>query len=394
MAMDSLVLVANPGSASRKYALYREDECLLSLHFEKENIRIIYSGKIAGKDLEPRPADISHLTFTSSKILQLLTELELVKSPDDIGTIAFRVVAPAKFFQQDRLLNEEALEKLTRLEHNALLHINATLQEISQLRQIFPKAKLVGVSDSAFQADKPLVAKIYGLPLEIQKELDIERFGYHGLSVESAVNQLKAVGKLPKRLIVCHLGSGSSVTAVKEGKAIDCSMGYSPLEGLIMATRSGNLDVAAALGIKTHLGMNNRQFLEYLNSRAGLLGVSGSSDDIRELLAEEQKSETAKLALDLYVYKIQQTVGAMAATLGGIDGLVFTATVGERSAEIRKRVLHGLLFLGLSLDPHLNHHSVQPGEIVQISPPHHPAKIYIVPANEYSVIAAHAQKLT
>jgi len=213
--------------------------------------------------------------------------------------------------------------------------------------------------------------------------------------VESVVHTLKAHDKLPPKIVVCHLGSGDSVTAVGHGKSVDTTMGYSPLEGLIMATRSGNLDATATQVLQDELQLGAQQLDEYLNHKSGLLGLSNKSSDIRELLAlEDDGDPLAKLALETYVYNAQKAVGQMTAALGGIDLLVFTGTVGERSAAIRDRILHALHYLDLLVDDKANKRCDASSEPVLISRPAHSKPIFVLPAREADEMARHVQAIT
>lgn len=393
MAGKKLTLIANPGSASRKYALYDDRTLLASVHFETLGKKVVYSYWSLEKSIELEDAKISHLAFAATKLKDLLSK-NLSIDTKDIGAIGIRVVAPSSYFQKSCLLTGRSIELLEELEPRASLHISATLQEIKLLGAEFPAAKIVGASDSAFHAGKPAYAAGYGISAIDAKKLDIQRYGYHGLSVASTVSTLRLAKKLPARLIVCHLGSGVSVTAVKNGKSIDNTMGYSPLEGPVMATRSGSIDPTATQVIKKQLSLDEEGLQLYLNHRSGLKGISGASDDIRELLEAEKKgSEPAKLALKMYVYRIQQAIGQMVAALGGVDAIVFTGTVGERSAEMRRRIASKLLYLGIALDPKSNHDLAAAIDVVSISPEHHPANLYVVPANEASQILLEVDKL-
>ena len=388
--MGKLVLISNPGSASRKYALYNDSVCLAKIHFEHVEKDIVYTYTSKDKTVQEK-SNLSHLTFAAERVVPLLQQYGALKNGDELSVIALRVVAPASYFQLHRALDDKALTKLAELEKRAPLHVNAALQESHLLRKNFPEIMLAGISDSAFHSKKPKYAQYYDIPLDDADKLDIKRFGYHGLSVESVVETLKSADKLPLRLVICHLGSGASVTAVRDGKSLDTTMGYSPLEGLMMATRAGSLDVTAAEVLQEQLKLNSQQLEEYLNNRSGLLGVSGISSDIRILLRESRDgNEKASLALKMYLYRVRQAIGQMAATLGGIDALVFTGTVGERSNEIRRRVVERLLFLGMSIDPELNHKAVEPQKMTSISPAPHPGRIYVIPADEDKIIAKHA----
>lgn len=393
--MDSLVLIANPGSASRKYAVYDGGRCLIQIHFEYVGEKIAYTTAQDGKTAVSTPVNLSHLTFAASKVFSILQACGLLQTKGQIKTIALRVVAPSSYFQADRILDKQALDKLTGLEPRASLHINAGLQEAHMLKQSFPEATLLGVSDSAFHRKMPEHARSYALPEHDASKLDIRRFGYHGLSAETVVSTLRWADKLPLRLVVCHLGSGTSVTAVRSGKSIDTTMGYSPLEGLMMSTRSGDIDITAAQVLQDELKLSRQGLQDYLNHKSGLLGVSGISPDIRTLLKLERGgNHRAKAALDMYVYRVQQAIGKMAAALGGIDALVFTGTVGERSAPIRRRIVTHLMFLGLALDQKKNHDLPEPKNPVPISPASHPVRVYVIPADECSVIAEHVRQFT
>ncbi|OGL37385.1 hypothetical protein A3E49_01670 [Candidatus Saccharibacteria bacterium RIFCSPHIGHO2_12_FULL_49_19] len=389
-----LTLIANPGSASRKYALYQAEQCLLKIHFEYLGDKIVYSLEQAGTSVGPEPADISHLTFAANKLLPIILANLPISSKEQIKLVAIRVVAPSTYFQKDRVLSKKTIDQLTKLEPRAPLHINATLQEIHALRRVFPKAVLAGMSDSAFHNTMSEVAKYYALPPDKTAKLEIRRFGYHGLSAESIVSSLKAAKLLPKRLIVCHLGSGVSVTALLSGKSLDTTMGYSPLEGLMMSTRSGNVDITALMALQDKLKLTKNELQDLLNLHSGLLGVSQISSDVRILLqSEKDGSKSAKLALNMYVHRIVSAIGQMTANLGGVDGLVFTGTVGERSAEIRKRIVRPLMFLGLMLDARANHQKIEQLSLLCISPKDHPAKVYITHCDEDLLMARRAQAL-
>lgn len=381
MALDSLILVANPGSASRKYAVYQGDTQLLKVHFEIIDNAVYVS---TSNQPEPKAVAISHISFACTQLVDILAAALPDFSRRSLVGIGIRIVAPSSFFQEDHRLSKDVLERLKSLESTSPLHIQAVLSEQLILKREFPDVPVVGVSDSAALARKPDKALYYGLPFSDAEKLDIKRFGYHGLSFASAIAGLKQAESLAQRTIICHLGGGASVAAVRHGQIVDSTMGFSPLEGLMMATRSGSLDVEAYEYLKTALGMNAKQTYEYLNTKSGLLGASEFSSDIRELLAAEDGNPNVRRALNIYVYRIQQAIGAMAATLGGADCLVFTGTVGERSREIRRRVASKLLYLGFSIYDNHNTHMTQ---IHRLSKPNSPASIFIVPADEESQIA-------
>lgn len=364
MAMDpqQLILIVNPGSSSRRYAVYEGTKLRGRVHIEQLD-------------------DVGDLK-------SMLVEKQLLAEDEHVAAIGLRVVAPSTYFTEHHLLDEVAVAQLKGLAEFAPLHITATLHELEQLQAVFPGVPVYGVSDSKFHAAKPDVAKYYGLPLDDAKAHDIQRFGYHGISLASIVHSLQATGLLPSRVVVCHLGSGASVTAVKDGQSIDTTMGYSPLEGVVMATRSGSLDFVAATVLQSKLGLDHQAFESYLNTKSGLLGVSGMSSDIRELLQQEAANERAALALDMYVYRIRQAIAAMTATLGGIDALVFTGTVGERSAIMRERIINGVGFLGLQINSANNADCNEPDAPTNISEDGKTPFIIVAPSLEDQAMAA------
>ena len=380
--MDALTLIANPGSASRKYALYRADTLLATLHFEYVEGQIICTSRVGNRH-HPVDVDLHDLGDVAGQVLPILKHHNLMSDQEKITQIGLRIVAPSSYFLQDHILTDEPIAKLRELYPRAPLHIGASLRELDTLRDVFPKAAIVGVSDSAFHANKPDYAWNYGVRLQDADRFEIKRFGYHGISVASVVRTLKKAEKLPPKVIVAHLGSGASITAVNGGKSLDNTMGYSPLEGLIMATRVGSIDPTATNMLQTQLHLNDEQMEDYLNSHSGLLGLSEISSAINELLEHEAAgNHRAKLALDTYTFAVQKAIGGMAAALGGVDMLLFTGAVGERSAVMRKRIVDRLHFLDLLLDETENKSAQGPLTPTRISKLAKSKPIYIVPTDE------------
>jgi acetate kinase len=297
--------------------------------------------------------------------------------------IAIRVVAPGAYFLEDHLIDDEFVARLEAAKRHAPLHIAATLDEVTLLKDQFRNVPAYGISDSAFHITKPDYAWNYGIRLEDADRFDIKRFGYHGLSVESVVRTLHKHEKLPPRVVVCHLGSGASVTAVYHGKSFDTTMGYSPLEGLIMATRGGSMDLMAAQVLQKSLGLDEATFEEYLNHQSGLLGISGVSSDIRSLLAHEADGHHyAGLALKTYVHAVLKGIGQMSAVMGGVDVLIFTGVVGERSFVMRERIVERLHYLDFMIDARSNKACDNPTELTCVSRLAHSRPIFVIPANE------------
>jgi acetate kinase len=383
MDMDkSLTLIANPGSSSRKYALYSQYDRLASLYFERLNNRVVCTLERSGHRSEIS-IKANTMTNISEQIMPILQKENALKKGEHIKNIGLRIVAPSSFFLQDHVITDAVVHRLEELLHRAPLHIAATLSELKALRTYFPDSQIIGISDSAFHADKPDYAWNYGLPLADADKFDIKRFGYHGISVASIVATLRKKGTLQAKLIVCHLGSGASITAVLDGKSVDTTMGYSPLEGVIMATRSGTIDPTAVNALKQALGLDDAQMETYLNTKGGLAGLGGSSD-LPELLSREVDGDhLARLAIQTYVFSIQKAIGQMAAALDGVDMLVFTGTVGERSAPIRHLIAEKLQYLGLLIDEQASSLIIKsPTSEVSISKATSPRLLSIVPTNE------------
>lgn len=389
MSVRSLVLVVNPGSASRKYALYSDGTKLSTIHFEFEDGKVISKLSYKGQQFPDSYAD-ADLSTVSRYILPLLNKYQVINADDVISAIGIRVVAPSKRFAADQLADDSAIAALENVQLRAPLHVGTVLSEIRQLKENVPQVPIVIISDSAFHSTKPEWAWHYGIDTELAEKHDIKRYGFHGISVGSVVRNLQQANMLASKTIVCHLGSGSSITAVVDGKSVETTMGYTPLEGLMMETRVGNIDPSAVVAIKRELQLEDNAVEEYLNKKCGLLGVSGSTNDVRQLLAKEkQGDDRAKLALKMFVYRIQQAIGQMAASMGGADQLVFTATIGERSMPIRERVLENLGYLGFFNNKEANDALFEPKEPTSIGTAES-KPVIVISTDESSEIARRA----
>jgi acetate kinase len=393
MAMATLTLVSNPGSASRKYALYEGEMCRAKVHVEVVDSAVVCT-IIQGAHQAVIPTAITRVGDAAQYILDILQSNRLLASGEVITHIGLRIVAPGSYFLRDHIITDPVEAELRQLESRAPLHVRATLSELTILRTAFPRATVVGVSDSAFHATRPEVARYYGIPLDDANKFDIKRFGYHGLSAASAVTHLTVHNQLAKRIVVCHLGGGTSIIGLRDGKSVDSTMGYSPLEGVLMATRAGSLDIVAAHALKQSLRMSDTELETYLQTKSGLRGISGVSSDIRELVAREATDRRARFALDLYAYNIQKAIGQMAAVLGGIDMLVFTGTVGERSAPMRERIMAQLNYLDFALDTATNATCLNPTEAMHIALLAHSKPVWVIPTDETAQIALRAHAIT
>lgn len=388
---NQLILVANPGSASRKYALFEQSLTVrAALHFE------IVDGRVActiHQHNESHPIDVTFTDITESAahISDIFRDQHILSDDEHIAVAGLRIVAPSAFFMKDHVITDEVLTKLQQVHEMAPIHVKATLDELTLLRSAYPQAIVVGVSDSAFHATKPNYAWNYGINLHDADTYDIKRFGYHGLSVAASIDALWSAGKLPPKVVVCHLGSGSSVSGVFHGRSIDTTMGYTPLEGVIMATRSGDISPGAVHALQTSLGLDWQGVEEYLNLHGGLLGLAGSND-IRELITRETNGDhAAHLALATLVHSIHKAIGAMIVAMNGCDALVFTGTVGERSAILRKRIVAHLEFMDFILDGDTNNSCTAPERLTLISQKAQSRPIVVIPTNEGLEIAKHAK---
>jgi acetate kinase len=389
MPDDSLILVANPGSSSRKYGIYSPDLSERAhLHIEREDGKLVCNIFAHGQH-RTVAIEFDDIAESALHLMDLLRDNDVIRDGESIGRIGLRLVAPSSFFMQDHVMTDEIIEKIEDLRHLAPLHIEASLNELRSLRTSFPDTPVIGVSDSAFHATKPPYAWNYGIDIHDADRLDIKRFGYHGISVSSAIASLWNAGKLPPKVVVCHLGSGSSITGVFHGRSIDTTMGYTPLEGVIMATRSGSIDVGAARVLKESLKLDDAGLEKYLNTQSGLLGIGGSND-IRELIARETDGDhMAHLALTTLVHSIHKAIGGMIVALNGCDLIVFTGTVGERSAILRKRIVAHLECLDFVLDGEANDACTAPESMTFISQKAASRPVVVIPTDEAREIAKH-----
>ena len=355
--MDKKYLIVNTGSASKKYALYNDGGEIAFIHLEKEENDYVSTVRISGKS---ETVKISKTDYEKSLgyIFDLLKSKNIISSKTDINGVGIRVVAPGVYFQSNKVIDSKYINNLKSALKRAPLHLEVIFAEIKKSKLFFGnKTKLIGISDSEFHSTMPQKAKNYAIDSRHAEKYEIYRYGYHGISARSIVNKLEKKGQLPSKLIVCHIGGGVSVMAIKDGKSIETSMGFTPLEGVIMANRVGDIDAGAVIYLSEMLKLQDLELTQYFNKKCGLLGLSGGlSNDIRELLKVEEESGDVRAinALDTYVYKIQKQIGASFVALGGLDTIVFSGTVGERSYKMRKRICSGLESLGIVIDQKIN----------------------------------------
>jgi len=385
-------LAINPGSSSKKYALYRDGAMALELVFESatdgfESCTTRRGEQQSCESLTREQFDAAFLHVV--KACKEYCEREKVA----VDTIAVRVVAPGTAFQKHSVVDDAYLALLKERESLAPLHIPAIIEEIKSARAAFPKVRIVAASDSAFHATLPPVAREFSIARVDATECDIHRFGYHGLSVSSVMNRLHPViGQEFERVVVCHIGSGVSVTAVKRGVSVDTTMGYSPVSGVPMSTRASDLSADALLHLMRERNMKVSEATVYLNNHGGLFGLAGDSD-IRHLLARRaQRDETAVTALSLFAYHIQKAIVAATVSLQGIDALIFTGTAGFRSAELRSLIAAQLAYLGIQIDTDKN--DLHVGKEGVIGDHAAPVKVVVVRTDEMREISRVAEQRT
>ncbi|TSC59455.1 MAG: acetate kinase [Parcubacteria group bacterium LiPW_15] len=384
-----MILAVNTGSASKKYALYGSGAEVFRAHLEEENGKHVVGFRFADKEEKNEITEADYKDAVNF-ILEKAEELKIIKDRKEIERTGVRIVAPGEYFYSHPRINEEYLHKLKEIEEVAPLHITPVLEELDALIDALPETALISVSDGEFHSTLPEVSYAYAIPRDVANKYGIRRFGYHGISIRSVLREAeKLMGEVPEKIIVCHLGSGASITAVKDGKSFDTTMGLTPLEGLVMGTRVGDIDPGALIYLGEKLGLVYEELGDYLNRQCGLLALSGKTADVRELLELESRGdEGAKLALDVFIYRIKKYIGAFAAGMGGVDALIFTATIGERSYIMRERILAGLEVLGLKIDENKNAATVSAQGFIDNGSG---ARIAVIPADELGEIAKAAE---
>jgi acetate kinase len=346
-----ITLVINPGSSSKKYALFQNGKEILSILFE--HTKGGYGKCVEVNGERQRCEEVSESTYEKAleEALQIAKSEGVMRDAREVTMVGVRIVAPGTYFGKHRVVTEDYFALLRASEAVAPLHIPHTLGELTALTRVLPGVPVVGVSDSAFHSTMPEYARRYSIPEGDAEAHDVYRFGYHGISVSSVVRTAsELLGEVSRRTIVCHVGSGVSVTALKSGKSVDTTMGFAPGDGLVMGTRSGDLSTGALLYLMKVKEMSAVQAEEYVNSEGGFRGLLGQND-LRIVLDRMARGEaSAKVAIEMFTYHVKQSIGSLAAVLGGLDLLILTATAVERNPTVRTLVCSGLEHLGVVLD--------------------------------------------
>jgi acetate kinase len=389
------ILVCNAGSSSLKFSFFdAEDEVLLAdggIDWLRKPARLVFR-----RANQPDIREALKLEKHADAVARILDDLQAgssaaLQNPEDLRAVGHRVVHGGDRYTSAVRINAEVKRTIAELTELAPLHNPPSLEGINAVEQVLPKVPQIAAFDTAFHATLSEAARTYPLPQKWTREWGIRRYGFHGLSYSYCSTEVaKRIGRQGLRLVIAHLGNGASVSAVRDGVCVDTSMGFTPLEGLMMATRSGTVDPGLLIYLLRHKGLDAEELDSALNYESGLLGISGVSSDMRQVLSELPHNPDARLAVDVYVHRIVKTIGAMAATLGGIDALVFTAGVGEGSSEIRKRVCEKLKYLGLELDPAANE-TCKPD--ADISMPASKARILVIATREDLTIMRETRRL-
>jgi len=393
------VLVVNCGSSSIKYQLIdMTNENLLAKGLVE---RIGIEGSVlthqpANKDKVVIKADIDNHKTGIQMVLKALTDIDhgVLSSMKEISAIGHRVVHGGEKFADSVLITPEVMQALQDCVEMAPLHNPPNIIGINACEELMPGVPQVGVFDTAFHQTMPKHAFLYGLPYDAYTKYGVRRYGFHGTShkyVSQRTAELMKQDINNLRIVTCHLGNGASLAAVKFGKSIDTSMGFTPLEGLVMGTRSGEVDPAVIPYLMKKLDLTADQIDTYLNKKSGVLGISGVSSDFRDIeAAATEGNELCQLALDVFAYRVRKFIGSYIAAMGGVDAIVFTAGVGENDIYMRGSICSGLEFLGTSIDPEKN--NVR-GKEQEISVDGAKVKIFVVPTNEELVIARDTNKI-
>lgn len=393
------IFVVNCGSSSIKYQL-----------IDMENESVIAKGLverigIEGSVLTHTPAGKNKVRLESAipdhvdgikKVLAALVDPNhgVIRSMDEIDAVGHRVVHGGEVFGESVVITPEVLNQIEDLSDMAPLHQPANIAGIRACQKLMPGTPQVAAFDTAFHQTMPPVAYMFGVKYEEYKKFGIRKYGFHGTSHKFVANHCaQLMGKDIKdlKIITCHLGNGSSITAVNGGKSVDTSMGFTPLDGVLMGTRTGSIDPAVVPVLMNKLGLDAEGVDQYMNKQCGVLGISGVSSDFRDLEAEAAKgNDRCQLALDMFCYQVKRYVGAYAAAMGGVDAIVFTAGVGENDPHTRAQICSGLEYMGVKIDAERN--NVR-GKDTEISAADSKVKVFLIPTNEELAIARDTNRL-
>lgn len=393
------ILVLNCGSSSIKYKLYNmDDESVLAqggverIGLDEAFLKLTLPNGEKKTLMHDMPDHKEGVNFVFQTLLS--KEYGAIKSLDEIDAVGHRIVQGGDLFEKSCIVTKEVEDGIESLCDLAPVHNAGHLKGIRAVDHLMPTVPQVTVFDNAFHSTMPDYAYLYAVPYEIYQKYHVRRYGFHGTSHRYVSHRLaELLGKDIKdlKIITCHIGNGASVAAIKDGKVMDTSMGLTPLAGVMMGSRSGDIDASAVTYIMEKLGKKPQEMADYLNKESGVLGISGISSDMRDVEnAANEGNERAKLALKMYFYRIKKYIGAYAAAMGGVDAIAFTAGVGENQIDMRKESCAGLEFLGIKIDDAKNNTR---GKEAEISTDDSRVKVWVVPTDEEIVIARDTMNL-
>lgn len=394
------ILVLNCGSSSIKYALYNMDNRTVMTSGGAERVGLpdaFVKVKMPDGEKKKIMHDIPEHTEGVKFIFSLLTDPEIgvIRSLSEIDAVGHRMVHGGEKFQQSVRIDAEVLEAFEAVSDLAPLHNPANMKGIKAVSELMPRLPQVGVFDTAFHQTMPDYAYMYALPYDVYKKYGVRRYGFHGTSHRYVSHRVCEILNVPfdqQRIITCHIGNGASLAAIMNGKCVDTSMGLTPLEGVMMGTRAGDVDGGAITYLMKKMQLTPDQMSNFLNKDGGVAGIATVGSDMRDVEAAcKAGDDRARLAIEMYTYRIKKYIGAYAAAMGGVDIIVFTAGVGENQPGLRRRMCEGLEFLGVKIDEDVN--ATLRGEEKVISTADSKIKVVVVPTDEELMIALDTQAL-
>ncbi len=393
------VLVINAGSSSLKYQLIDMVDESVILKGVCERITFT-GGVLTQKTFDGKELVISQDMPTHKEAMELVlkamldTEKGALKNVSEIGAVGHRVLHSGEDFHNSVVIDDEVIKICEKNAELGPLHMPGNIACIKSCREVMQGVPMVAVFDTTFHSTMPQKAFMYGIPYEVYEEHKIRKYGFHGTSHKFVSEETgKLLGDKNAKMVICHLGNGSSISAVKDGKCQDTSMGFTPLEGLVMGTRSGDIDPAAVEYLRAKLGLKAEEVVNYLNKKCGCLGVSGVSSDLRDLTAAANNGDKrCRLALEMLAYRVKKYVGSYIAVLGGADAIVFTGGIGEHAPLIRGLVMEGMEFCGAKFDEKKNQE--YSSGIGFLNSDDSKVKIIVLPTNEELSIARETKALT
>ena len=387
------ILVVNAGSSSLKYQLLdMENEAVIA----KGNCdRIGIDGHVSHKTFDGRviDEDCNFPTHTEAfeKLVEVLTsgEASVISSMAEISAVGHRIVQGAEIFNKTCIATDEVIDKIDSLAELAPVHNHPHALALRACKKVIPEdVPQVVVFDTAFHQTMPPKAYMFGLPYEDYKNYSVRKYGFHGTShrfVTAALAKAMDTDIRDLKIVSCHLGNGSSITAVDGGKSVDTSMGFTPLDGVLMGTRTGSVDPSAVTFVQDKHGFTPSEMSDYMNKKSGFLGISGISSDNRDITAAaENGDERAKLASEMLVYQIKKYIGSYAAVMNGLDAIIFTGGIGENACDVRERVCKDMEYFGIEIDTTANS---KRGALTRLSTPNSKVQVWVVPTNEELLIA-------